>query len=370
MVSAFPGLKQLAVDLCKGSRAALSRAITLVESTRLDYAAKAEFLMAAVAPVAASRQALRIGVSGHVGAGKSSLIEALGMFALKEMNLSVAVLAIDPSSTVTKGSILGDKTRMTALSSQPRAFIRPSPSSGTLGGLSRRTDESIILCEAAGFDVIFIETVGVGQSESSVADACDFLLLLIAPGAGDALQGLKKGVLDFTDLVVVTKADGNLLKAAMETRRDYAAALSLQQRHRLEFWRSPVILSSISGESGNGGSGSKLSISCNDKFHKHLRDSDVYEPRDIWGIFDEFRGLVNARLGSNGLSMFRAKKRERWMWNEANTAIMSRFRNHSAVLDQFETIRGQVSDGSITARSAAQILVKAYVSTGSEAEDV
>lgn len=353
-------LGQLAAELCKGSRAALSRAITLIESTLPENAAKAESLVSIVAQKAASHPSLRIGVSGHVGAGKSSLVEALGMFALKSKNMSVAVLAVDPSSAVTKGSILGDKTRMTNLATQSRAFIRPSPSGGALGGLSRRTDECVILCEAAGFDVIFIETVGVGQTESSVADACDFLLLLVAPGAGDALQGAKRGVLDLTDFVVVTKADGNLLQTAFATRRDYASALSLQHRRRLPFWTTPVVLSSIRhrrdepdsipGEPSARGSANSPNF-----------EDRVHSPANLWGLFDMFTQRVSTELGPDGLHKLRAAKRERWMWNEADSEIISRFRNHDDVVQKYQAIKSKVSDGTLTARSAAKQLVEVCV---------
>ncbi len=209
-----------------GDRRSLSRAITLVESTRADHRVQAQAVLAAAGT---SRQALRIGLSGTPGVGKSTFIEAFGKM-LTAQDLRVAVLAVDPSSARSGGSILGDKTRMEMLSRDPRAFIRPSPSQTQLGGVARRTREAVALCEAAGFDVVLIETVGVGQSETVVAELCDVFLLLLAPAGGDELQGVKRGIMEMADLIVVNKADGDLRQAAMRTCADYAGALRLLRR--------------------------------------------------------------------------------------------------------------------------------------------
>src|SRR5437660_8733446 len=207
-----------------GDRRALARAITLVESTREDHRDDAITLLQALMPGAGV--AIRVGISGAPGAGKSTFIETLGLH-LVDAGHRVAVLAVDPSSTRSGGSILGDKTRMEQLSRRPQAFIRPSPSGGTLGGVARRTREALLVCEAAGFDVVLVETVGVGQSEVAVASMVDLFLLLLAPGAGDELQGVKRGIVELADLIVVNKADGALIEAARHTASDYAHALHL-----------------------------------------------------------------------------------------------------------------------------------------------
>jgi LAO/AO transport system kinase len=210
-----------------GDRRALARAITLVESARRDHRAEALALLASLRD--GKREALRIGLSGTPGVGKSTFIEAFGLM-LTAQALRVAVLAVDPSSARSGGSILGDKTRMERLSRDPLAFIRPSPSQTQLGGVARRTREAVALCEAAGFDVILIETVGVGQSETVVAELSDLFLLLLAPGGGDELQGVKRGIMEMADLILVNKADGDLKPAAQRTVADYAGALQLLRR--------------------------------------------------------------------------------------------------------------------------------------------
>jgi LAO/AO transport system kinase len=209
-----------------GDRRALARAITLVESARPDHRTQALALLAALRD---GPQALRIGLSGTPGVGKSTFIEAFGLM-LTGQGLKVAVLAVDPSSARSGGSILGDKTRMERLSRDPNAFIRPSPSQTQLGGVARRTREAVALCEAAGFDVVLIETVGVGQSETVVAELSDLFLLLLAPAGGDELQGVKRGIMEMADLILVNKADGDLKPAALRTTADYAGALQLLRR--------------------------------------------------------------------------------------------------------------------------------------------
>ncbi len=210
-----------------GDRRALSRAITLCESGRTDHQAEAQALLGLLAK--SGRQALRIGLSGTPGVGKSTFIESFGMM-LTGQGKRVAVLAVDPSSTRSGGSILGDKTRMERLSRDPLAFIRPSPSQSHLGGVARRTRAVVALCEAAGFDVVLIETVGVGQSETMVAEMADIFALLLAPAGGDELQGVKRGIMEIADLIVVNKADGDLKPAAIRTVADYAGALRLLRK--------------------------------------------------------------------------------------------------------------------------------------------
>ena len=210
-----------------GDRRALARAITLVESARADHRGAAQSLLATLAQT--GREALRIGLSGTPGVGKSTFIESFGLM-LTGQGLRVAVLAVDPSSARSGGSILGDKTRMERLSRDPLAYIRPSPSQTHLGGVARRTREAVALCEASGFDVVLIETVGVGQSETLVADLCDLFILLLAPAGGDELQGVKRGIMEMADIILVNKADGALKPAALRTCADYAGALRLLRR--------------------------------------------------------------------------------------------------------------------------------------------
>lgn len=220
-------IEKLATSVSNGDRRALARAITLVESERTDHRKDAEALLEAIANP--DRQALRIGLSGTPGVGKSTFVEAFGTL-LTGQNLRVAVLAVDPSSARSGGSILGDKTRMERLVRDPNAFIRPSPSQTHLGGVARRTRDAVALCEAARFDVILIETVGVGQSETIVAEMSDLFVLLIAPGGGDELQGVKRGIMEIADLILVNKADGELKATATRTVADYAGALRLLRK--------------------------------------------------------------------------------------------------------------------------------------------
>jgi LAO/AO transport system kinase len=219
-------VSDLATRISAGERRALAQAITLVESGRADHRAQAAELLAALP---ADRQALRIGLSGTPGVGKSTFIESFGLM-LTGQGKRVAVLAVDPSSARSGGSILGDKTRMDFLARDPNAFIRPSPSQTHLGGVARRTREAVRLCEAAGFDVVLIETVGVGQSETVVAEMSDLFLLLLAPAGGDELQGVKRGIMEMADVILVNKADGDLKATAMRTCADYAGALRLLRK--------------------------------------------------------------------------------------------------------------------------------------------
>ncbi|MET0427306.1 MAG: methylmalonyl Co-A mutase-associated GTPase MeaB, partial [Microvirga sp.] len=228
-----------------GDRAALARAITLMESRRPDHRAAARALLHGLMP--RTGEAVRVGITGVPGVGKSTAIDTLGS-RLTARGHKVAVLAVDPSSTRTGGAILGDKTRMARLSADPNAFIRPSPSSGTLGGVAAKTREAMLLCEAAGFDVILVETVGVGQSETAVADLTDFFLVLMLPGAGDDLQGIKKGILELADMIAVNKADDAGTRAA-SAAADYRAALHILTPASAA-WTPPVV--TISGLTGSG----------------------------------------------------------------------------------------------------------------------
>ncbi len=238
--------QDLAARVLKSERRALAKAITLVESVRSDERAEAEALIDALLPH--TGHAVRVGLSGAPGVGKSTFIEAFGLY-LTGLGHKVAVLAVDPSSARSGGSILGDKTRMNRLARDANAFIRPSPAGGTLGGVARRTREALLIVEAAGFDVVLVETVGVGQSETAVADMVDMFALLLAPGGGDDLQGIKRGIMELADLVVVNKADGDLEPAARRAAADYTAAMHLM-RAKYKNWQAPVVLASALEEQG------------------------------------------------------------------------------------------------------------------------
>jgi LAO/AO transport system kinase len=238
-------IQKLAQPLRAGDRAALARAITLIESRRADHQERARALVQALLPE--TGKAVRVGVTGMPGVGKSTTIEALGTF-LTGQGHKVAALTVDPSSTRTGGSILADKTRMARLANDPAAFIRPSPSAGTLGGVAAKTRETMLLCEAAGYDVVLVETVGVGQSETAVADLTDFFLVLMLPGAGDELQGLKKGVLELADMLAVNKADGDNVVRARAAATEYGAAFHILTP-RSPNWTPPVTTySALTGE--------------------------------------------------------------------------------------------------------------------------
>ena len=241
-----PDLSALARGIRAGDRAVLARAITLIESKRADHRQSAHRLVQEVLP--ATGQAIRVGITGAPGVGKSTAIDTLGSMLTAEGH-KVAVLAVDPSSQRSGGSILGDKTRMARLATDPNAFIRPSPASGTLGGVAATTREALLLCEAAGFDVMLVETVGIGQSETAVADLTDFFLVLMLPGAGDELQGLKKGIVELADMIAVTKADGDNAGRANATAAEYRAALHILTP-RSHDWTPPVV--TFSGLTGNG----------------------------------------------------------------------------------------------------------------------
>lgn len=313
-------------------RRALARGITLVESARPDHRAQASALLESLRGV--GKQALRIGLSGTPGVGKSTFIESFGMM-LTAQGLRVAVLAVDPSSTRSGGSILGDKTRMEQLSRDPNAFIRPSPSQSHLGGVARRTREAVALCEAAGFDVILIETVGVGQSETVVAEMSDLFLLLLAPAGGDELQGVKRGIMEMADIILVNKADGDLKPAAMRTCSDYVGALRLLRKRPQDPKGFPKAMT-VSALEENG----------------------------LETAWEEMNTLVDWRKENGHWDLRRAQQAEYWFQEEVRQGLLARLRE-GKVRIALEALGAQVSAGDITPSSAAdQVLAVLDIRTG------
>jgi LAO/AO transport system kinase len=313
-----------------GDRRALARAITLVESTRPDHRAEAETLVAALLPHTGS--AVRVGISGPPGAGKSTFIEAFGLFLL-ERGRKPAVLAVDPSSPVSGGSILGDKTRMEALARDERAFIRPSPSGGTLGGVARRTREAALVCEAASFDTLLIETVGVGQSETAVAEMVDLFMLLLPPAGGDELQGIKKGIVELADLVAVNKDDGDLAAAAGRTAAEYTAALHML-RPRSAVWHPPVL---------------KVSA-----LHRAGIDK-------VWTAIEAHRQA----LGPAGLAAKRAGQARAVLWREIEEEVRGRLAREASLADLLERLERDISHGVTSPAQAARKIVDSLAKAGS-----
>ena len=309
-------MSELAAGVRAGDRRALARAITLVESTRADHRDEAVALLDELLP--ATGGAARVGISGAPGAGKSTFIEALGLHLL-DRGSRVAVLAVDPSSTRTGGSILGDKTRMERLSRSPAAFIRPSPSGGTLGGVARRTREAMLVCDAAGFDVVLVETVGVGQSEVAVAGMVDVFLLLLAPAAGDELQGVKRGIVELADVVVVNKADGALAAAAAQTASAYANALHLVRP-------SDVPVLTCSALEGTG----------------------------IDRVWAAVARRIDADRRSGELARRRAEQARQWMWADVTDTLVERLRADPRLRAELEQLEQDVAAGRISPAAAAQ----------------
>ena len=304
-----------------GNRRALARAITLVESTRVDHRARATALLEALR--GKGRQGLRIGLSGTPGVGKSTFIESFGML-LTGMGLRVAVLAVDPSSTRSGGSILGDKTRMERLSRDPNAFIRPSPSLSHLGGVSRRSREAVALCEAAGFDVVLIETVGVGQSETMVAEMCDLFVLLIAPAGGDELQGVKRGIMEIADLILVNKADGDLKPAATRTVADYAGALRLLRKR-------------VQDPAG---------------FPKALSVSALAE-EGLVQSWDEMQTLADWRKAHGHWERRRAAQAGHWFAEEVRSGLLAQLTDDPVARSAMADLGARVSAGTMSPDAAA-----------------
>jgi len=313
-------VERLAQGIRAGDRTVLSRGITLIESKRADHRATAAALTQKL--LAATGQAVRVGITGSPGVGKSTTIDALGTM-LTGQGHKVAVLAVDPSSRRTGGSILADKTRMARLANDPNAFIRPSPASGTLGGVAAKTRETMLLCEAAGYDVILVETVGVGQSESAVADMTDFFLVLVLPGGGDELQGLKKGVIELADMIAINKADGDNLSRAKLTAAEYTAALHILAPASPN-WSPPVTTySALHGDRGAA----------------------------LWTqILDHRRRLTE----SGELAARRGAQQVKWMWAMLEERLFEPLRSDRALKGALPKIEADVAEGRLAPASAVE----------------
>jgi LAO/AO transport system kinase len=318
-------IAELARGLRDGERAALARAITLVESRRPEHQRLAAALIQDLLPF--TGQAVRLGISGMPGVGKSTMIDALGTF-LTRKGHKVAVLAVDPSSQRSGGSILGDKTRMARLANDADAFIRPSPTGGTVGGVAAKTRECMLLCEAAGYDVVLVETVGVGQSETAVADMTDFFLVLMLPGGGDELQGLKKGILELADMLAVTKADGDNRARAKAAAAEYGAAFNILAP-RSPHWTPPVVTCSALAEEGID---------------------------TIWNAVTDHR----ARLRAAG--EFDARRREqqvKWMWTMLEERLLRRLHGDEMLRARLPALEAEVASGALSPGLAVEEIAAA-----------
>ena len=324
-MSGPPDIARLARGVRAGERAVIARAITLIESRRADHQEAARRLVQDLLP--STGGAVRLGITGAPGTGKSTTIDALGSF-LTASGHKVAVLAVDPSSTRSGGSILADKTRMARLATDPNAFVRPSPSSGTLGGVAAKTRESMLLCEAAGYDVVLVETIGTGQSETVVADMTDFFLVLMLPGAGDELQGLKKGVVELADMIAVNKADGDNRPRAQAAAAEYRAALHILGR-RSPHWLPPVVTySALTGEG----------------------------IAPLWAAVMEHR----ARMTEAGeLAARRRAQQVKWMWAMLEDRVAARLRSDPGLRAKLPRLEAAVGEGRMSAALAVEELAAA-----------
>ncbi len=309
-----------------GDRAVLGRALTLVESDLPRHRALAGELLARLLP--SSGGARRVGITGVPGVGKSTFIEALGMH-LVERGSRVAVLAVDPTSARSGGSILGDKTRMTRLSRDERAFIRPSPSQGELGGVARKTREAMLVCEAAGYDVVLVETVGVGQSETQVAQMVDCFLVLLLPNAGDELQGIKRGILELADLLAVNKADGDQVRDAERAKRQYESAIAYLRPVHAE-WKPEVRC--VSALTGAG-------------------------IEELWQRIEAHRAAL-AKTGA--LEQMRADQAVHWMWHAVESQVLRELRSHASVAALVPGLEREVRAGVVPATTAAERILAAF----------
>jgi LAO/AO transport system kinase len=303
-----------------GDRATLARAITLIESKRADHRRTAHHLVQELLPH--TGKAVRLGITGAPGVGKSTTIDVLGTY-LTGKGHKVAVLAVDPSSTRTGGSILGDKTRMAGLSSDPNAFVRPSPSSGTLGGVAAKTRETMLVCEAAGYDAVMVETVGIGQSETAVADMTDCFLVLMLPGAGDELQGLKKGIVELADMIAVNKADGDNIERARLAAAEYRAALNILTPHSAT-WSPPVVTYSAAAQHGI---------------------------TELWAQVLSHKAKMTE---SGELAARRRDQQVKWMWTMLEERLTARLRSDAAVRAKLRQSEAQVAAGKLAPMLAVE----------------
>jgi LAO/AO transport system kinase len=317
---AIPDLTDLARGIRARERAVIARAITLIESRRSDHQKAARRLVQELLPLTGA--AIRVGITGAPGVGKSTTIDALGTF-LTSKGHKVAVLAVDPSSTRSGGSILADKTRMPRLSSDADAFVRPSPSSGTLGGVAAKTRESMLICEAAGYDVVLVETIGTGQSETIVADMTDFFLVLMLPGAGDELQGLKKGVIEIADMLAINKADGDNIKRAQAAAAEYRAALHILNP-RSRTWSPPVVTYSA------------------------LTGAGIAE---LWDSILDHRQRVTS---SGELDGRRREQQVKWMWAMLEERVFARLKSNPALRAKLPRIEAAVAAGRMSPAIAVE----------------
>ncbi|GIY14823.1 methylmalonic aciduria type A homolog, mitochondrial [Caerostris extrusa] len=334
----YKAVSSLFESLRKGERSALACAITLVESQHPVKQASAQVLLSLVLKEAKKRYenlgkkaiSFRIGLTGPPGAGKSTFIESFGKM-LTSQGHKVAVLAVDPSSSTTGGSLLGDKTRMTELSRDPNAYVRPSPASGCLGGVTRSTNEAIALCECAGYDVVIVETVGVGQSEFHVSYMVDLFAMIVSPAGGDELQGLKKGIVELVDMVIVNKADGDLIPSARRIQADYISALKFVRR-KFKLWR-PLVLC-VSSQTKEGIS-------------------------DLWEDMQQFQSIL---YESSDLELQRKKQYGLWLWIHIEYNLLNAFKKHPEIKMLVTDIEKQVQEGVITPGQASDILLKKFFS--------
>ena len=317
-MASTPDIAALARRVRDGDRAMLARAITLIESKHADHQSKAHQLVQELLP--STGHAIRVGITGAPGVGKSTSIDALGTH-LTSQGHKVAVLAVDPSSSRTGGSILGDKTRMARLAADDNAFVRPSPSSGTLGGVTAKTRETMLLCEAAGFDVVLVETVGTGQSETAVADMTDFFLALMLPGGGDELQGIKKGLVELADMIAVNKADGENLKRAQAAAAEYRAALHILTPRSLN-WNPPVL--TYSALTGDG-------------------------VAELWAQVVLHRECMG-RSGER--TTLRREQQVKWMWSMLNDRVLARLKSDAGLRARLPAIEAAVAEGRLSATLA------------------
>ncbi|MBL4719553.1 MAG: methylmalonyl Co-A mutase-associated GTPase MeaB [Alphaproteobacteria bacterium] len=320
-------MNALAELVQSGDRRGLAQAITVIESTREAHRLQADALLRLLLPH--SGKSLRIGISGVPGVGKSTFVEVFGLH-IVEQGRRVAVLAVDPSSKISGGSILGDKTRMEALGKHPSAFIRPSPAGGTLGGVARRTREAMIVCEAAGYDVVIVETVGVGQSETAVKDLTDLFLLLLLPGGGDELQGMKKGIVELADIILVNKSDGDMEAAARHAASDYSNALHFL-RPASPNWTVPV--GTCSALTGAGVAEAWDTVL---KYQAAMMDGDVLGRR-------------------------RSDQARNWLWSEVGDALMIALKSHKDIRDISRKLEDDVARGDITPSMAAQRMLRMFM---------